>query len=238
MHLFSFSTQHVTSESFNNPVSVKLIVPPSKKVQQDMKQESVSMLAMAGSFTSQKSGDASEYYNSNVQKSDEDSAMEEANMINFPGNSNQSESLDGKSLAEDSSDPKDIPCSSAEMYSSKLQITKPGNESEIESEDKKQAPEHLYIPAELGNNMSQHSEDNSSSLEIVQHREPDNSSESEQSGDNSLSAPEIIHVSDLDATNGSESSVNEEQYDLVSDDVSKFDEENSKKSEENGNATG
>ncbi|XP_052092537.1 RUN domain-containing protein 3B-like [Mytilus californianus] len=206
--------------------AAKLVIPGTRGLQHEMKAETESMLVMAGSFSSEKSSEDTS--NRNFTKNDENNKASDADgaiVINFPENDQQSlSSTETSSIVEESI--------TGEQSHSKTDFikqeenkktTEPGSEKSIELDDSSSPNEDLQ--ATTGNNI----DPANSALEPSRE---DNGSEPER--DTSTSSPEILQPSEEENSNGSESSVNEDQYDLVSDDLSKF----GGASEENENATG
>ena len=289
-------TDSTTQESFserdsnNIPASAaRLVVSGTRSSHLEMKPESESMLAMAGSFSSQRSSEETSSHHSNNTSKMEERAIsdpDEAIVINFPDNDKQSESSEGfsditteehKAFEEmsesevkgDNFDKKDKSESESkgdnfenkdkvdilEQHSAVTDdskdkdLTEHGHENiqlKIEtdilqtsssSEPGTSSPEMIQSQGE--DNSTASGEDNSlSSPEILKPADDDNSNVLEPGEDYITSSPEMIHSGE-DNSNVSDSSGIEEQYDMVTDEISKSDGgENSKKQDEDDTATG
>lgn len=248
-----------------------------------MKPESESMLAMAGSFSSQRSSEeTSSHHNNNTSKMEEHaiSDADKAIVINFPDNDKQSHSSEGfsditteehKALEEmseseikgDNFDNKDKLESESKgdnfENKDKVDILEQHSAATDDSKDK-ELTEQLKIETDIlqtssssepgtsspemiqsqgEDNYTGSGEDNSlSSPEILKPADDDNSNVSEPGEDNMISSPEMLHSGE-DNSNVSDSSGIEDQYDMVTDEISKSDGgENSQKQDEDDTATG
>jgi hypothetical protein len=276
IYFYSSSRESFSGRDSNNiPASAaKLVVPGTRSSHLEMKPESESMLAMAGSFSSQRSSEETSSHHSNNTSKMEERAIsdpDKAIVINFPDNDKQSESSEGfsditteehKALEEmsesevkgDNFENKDkvdiLEQHSAVTDDSKdKDLTEHGHENiqlKIEtdilqtsssSEPGTSSPEMIQSQGE--DNSTASGEDNSlSSPEILKPADDDNSNVLEPGENYITSSPEMIHSRE-DNSNVSDSSGIEEQYDMVTDDISKSDGgENSKKQDEDDTATG
>ena len=291
IYFYSSSRESFSGRDSNNiPASAaRLVVPGTRSSHLEMKPESESMLAMAGSFSSQRSSEETSSHHSNNTSKMEERAIsdpDEAIVIKFPDNDKQSESSEGfsditteehKALEEmsesevkgDNFDKKDKSESETkrdnfenkdkvdilEQHSAVTDdskdndLTEHGHENiqlKIEtdilqtsssSEPGTSSPEMIQSQGE--DNSTASGEDNSlSSPEILKPADDDNSNVLEPGEDYITSSPEMIHSGE-DNSNVSDSSGIEEQYDMVTDEISKSDGgENSKKQDEDDTATG